>query len=410
MSDDINPLEVSKKDNETSNTIDKAHTPVPTVTLLPGILPITEPAPMQSFFRPRKQRPLPDPVGDQNDTTASLAPRPSIRAQGNRELYNVLQSPYSLGNSTFDEALPHSSISASASRFHVDQYSNTVRSSSNDAEDAAAILTPSTSSPFTGSEVATLVATAPLPLHVEGMLTATAVAKPGPLSHRVSTPPADRPAFLFGNGGDDLDRGRKSDYFDKIKDNPYASSLLPRGPSPSVPIPQNATEARDLYKKGRYNLRKPDPVPQHTVEDFQQVLKNLRKRFAKIKVMCETAGIGPAGEVWERTIGIVERDRPNIKAALDEDTGMGLKEYTEGLERWDKAVGHHAIFMKRMNYQEQIATLEKKIKEAKRMVAEDGRDGDGDGDGAEIGQKNGGEWKGHKTRLGRRFSGLIEKN
>jgi hypothetical protein len=102
----------------------------------------------------------------------------------------------------------------------------------------------------------------------------------GRLSSLPSTSSTDRQGFLFGNGGVILDSGQKSDYFDKIKTNPYTSSLLPRAPSPSIPIPQNATEARGLYKKGLYNQPKQDEVPGPTVEELEKVLKELHKKFA----------------------------------------------------------------------------------------------------------------------------------
>lgn len=66
--------------------------------------------------------------------------------------------------------------------------------------------------------------------------------------------------------------------------------------------------------------------------------------------------------------------------------------------------------MKRLNYKQQIAVLEKKIKEAKSAAAEHGRDGEWREIETEVGREDGNEWKGHKTRLGRRFSGLIEKD
>lgn len=81
--------------------------------------------------------------------------------------------------------------------------------------------------------------------------------------------------------------------------------------------------------------------------------------------MCDSAGIGTTGDIWDRTIAVVEGDRPDIKQALDEDTGKGLKEYAKQLERWDKAVGHQAILMKRLNNQEQITALERMISKAK---------------------------------------------
>jgi hypothetical protein len=126
--------------------------------------------------------------------------------------------------------------------------------------------------------------------------------------------------------------------------------------------------------------------------------------------MCDAAGIEAAGGIWASTVEIVERNRPNIKAALKADTGRGLKKYVAGLERWDKAVEHHAILMKLMNYQEQIAVLERKIREAKKKAAEANHDRDCVEDGGKVRDENGGEWKGHKTRFGRRFSRLIEKN
>ena len=398
----------------TDQTTDIAQPSLPKTTPSPVDLPSTEPALMRSFLRPKSQRPPPGLVAESFhghvDPKDLVAPRASTHIQDSVALYNVVQSPYSTEKSSLSDALTSSDASTSATRSRVDQYTKFAQSSSNDLEDVAANFKTSVSSSFVRPEhFAPVVATAP-PLPVATRLMTTGFAKPGTASSRASSPYSDRPGFLYGNGGDDLDRGHNSDYFDKIKNNPYTSSLLPRAASPSVPIPQNATEARDLYKKGRYNQSKQDALPQPAVEELQKVLKDLRRRFAKIKTMCDTVGIGAVGEVWESTVGIVERDRPDIKAALDEDTGKGLTEYTEGLERWDKAVGHHAILMKRMSYQEQIAALEKKIKDAKKAAAEESQDGEWKGDRGDTRRENRGEWKGHKTRLGRRFSGLIEKN
>ena len=410
---DINSNEAIER-NKTDQITDTAQTSLPKSTPSSYDLPSTEPALMRSFFRPKSQRPPPGLVAESFrghvDPKDLLVPRASTHVQDDGALYNVMQSPYSPDKSNLNDALTSSDASTSAIRSSIDQYADLARSSSNVLEDVAANFTASASSSFVRTENFAPVVATPPPLHVAATLMTTAFGKPGTVSSRASTPSSDRQGFLFGNGGDDLDRGHKSDYFDKIKNNPYTSSLLHRATSPSIPIPQNATEARELYKKGRYNQPKQDALPPPAVEELQKVLKDLRKRFAKIKAMCDTVGIGTASEVWESTVGIVERDRPDIKAALDKDTGKGLKEYTEGLERWDKAVGHHAILMKRMNYQEQIAALEKKIKDAKKVAAEQSQGGDWTGDGGDTGRENGVEWKGHKTRLGRRFSGLIEKN
>jgi len=54
--------------------------------------------------------------------------------------------------------------------------------------------------------------------------------------------------------------------------------------------------------------------------------------------------------------------------------------------------------------------LEKKVNEAKVTAAGEAMSREREGGSNEVGKDNGSEWKGHKTRLGRRFSGLIEKN
>jgi hypothetical protein len=175
-------------------------------------------------------------------------------------------------------------------------------------------------------------------------------------------------------------------------------------------VPHNAAEARELFKKGRYNKPRRDPIPQPIIEELEKALQVLRKRFAKLKAMCEAAGIVVTPDVWDKISIVVHGERPDIKAALAEDTGNGLKEYMDQLERWDKAVGHHAIVMKLLNYKQQITVLEKKINEAKAMAVVKVMSRERQGDDNEVGKDYGSEWKGHKTRLGRRFSGLIEKN
>jgi hypothetical protein len=272
------------------------------------------------------------------------------------------------------------------------------------------MLERSASPSFTPTNLFAPVTSTPITTDTESTPTTSAFVKPQPLSSQAPTPSYGRSGFLFGNLGDDLDRGYKSDYFDMIKSNPYTTALLPRAPTPGTPIPQNATEARDLFKRGRYGQPKRDTVPQPTTEELQKVLQDLRKRFAKLKVMCDTAGIEFASDVWHRTIALVEGDRPDIERTLEEDTGKGLTEYMKQVERWDKAVGHQAILMKRLNYKQQIAALEKKIKEAKAAAAEDARDGEWRENESEAGRADRNEWKGHKTRLGRRFTGLIEKD
>jgi hypothetical protein len=126
--------------------------------------------------------------------------------------------------------------------------------------------------------------------------------------------------------------------------------------------------------------------------------------------MCDTAGIEFANDVWDRTTALVDGDQPDIERTLKKDTGKGLTEYMKQVERWDKAVGHQAILMKRLNYKQQIAVLEKKIKEAIAAAAKEARYTEWRENESEAGGEDGSEWKGHKTRLGRRFSGLIEKD
>ena len=360
---------------------------------------------MRSFFRLEKQRPQPGSADE-----PFPAARASTHIQGNSELYNVLHSPYLRANATFNDAPISSDLSASARFLHSDQCTDTARSSSNEVEVVTANVITSTSSSATRSNPSASMTSTPLPIQVEGTLTISAFAKPRPVSTQASNPSSDLQGFVFGNGGDDLDRGHKSKYFDKIKNNPYTGALIPRAPSPSIPIPHNATEARDLFKRGRYNQPKRDPVPQPTVEELQKVLQDLRKRFAKLKATCDTAGIIATHENWKQTAAVVEDHRPDIRRALDEDTGKGLKEYKVELECWDKAVGHHAILMKRLHCQQQIAAVEKRIKEALVTAAVKARNADEGDEGSQVAKENGEEWKGHKTKFGRRFSGLIEKN
>jgi uncharacterized protein YukE len=401
-------------DVDTNNNIDTIQAIPAKGTAGACELPDAEFGPMRSFFRPKKQRPPPAPVAEPTqsavDTGESSAQLTAPDAQSNVELYNVLHSPYSQVDTNFNEYPTSSDISTSTHRAHFDHYTDTARSSSNEFDDITAKSMMSASSVFTPPDLLAPLITTPRPSQVEITPMTSAFAKPYSLFSQASTPSFDHQGFLFGNGGDDLDHGYKSEYFDKIKNNPYTSALQPHAPAPGIPVPQNAAEARGLFKRGRYGQPKRDSVPQPPLEELQKVLQDLRKRFAKLKAMCETAGISATGDIWDRTIAIVEGDRPDIKQALDKETGKGLKEYTEQVERWDKAVGHQAILMKRLNYKQQIAELEKKFKEAKSKAAEDGRDGDWDRNGVGAGKEDGGEWKGHKTRFGRRFSGLIEKN
>jgi hypothetical protein len=377
-------------------------------------LPTTGPGPMRSFFRPKKQRLLPKPLAETTQsevgTGDSSVAEKAAHAQDTGEFYNVLLPPFSQVNTSFNDAPASSEASTFACRTHFDHYTGTAQRSSNEVEDVNGKFTTSAASSFTQIDsIAPATTMSRLPL-VEGTPITSAFAKPRPLLSRASTPSSDNQGFLFGNGGDDLDLGYKSDYFDKIKNNPYTTALLPRALTPGMQVPQNATEARELFKRGRYGQPKRDLFPQPTVGELQKVLQDLRKRFAKLRAMCDAAGIDATGDVWDRTIAVVEGDRPDIKQALDEDSGPGLKEYVEQVERWDKAVGHQAILMKRLNYKQQIAVLEKKIKEAKITAAEDVRDGDWSDNGSSVGKEIVDEWKGHKTRFGRRFSGLVEKD
>jgi hypothetical protein len=405
---------VSNSNFRTDKNIDTAQTVHNKETPASCALSTAEPVPMRSFFRPKKLRPLPVPTAEIThahvDTQDSAAAGASIRAQGVGELYDVLLSQNTQLNTSFDEVLTSSDASMSAGPADFNQYVNTPRSSSSKIGNVNANSTTSASSSFTQPDVPTPATTTAVPLQVEGTLNTGAFAKPHHLSARASTPTIIHQGFLFGNGGDDLDRGSKSDYFDKIKNNPYTSALQPRAPSPGMQVPHNATEARELFKKGRYNKPKRDSVPEPTIEELEKALQNLRMRFAKLKAMCETAGIVATPDVWDKISAVVHGERPDIKVALAEDTGNGLNEYMDQLERWDKAVGHHAIVMKRLNYKQQIAVLEKKVNEAKVTAAVIAMSSEQEDDDNEAGKGNGSEWKGHKTRLGRRFSGLIEKN
>lgn len=375
-------------------------------------LPNIEPGLMRSFFRRKAQHPrppfVPEPTQTEVILTESSGYPPALHTQGNNKLYNVLHPSYSESNISFNEATTSLNASASPCRPLFDQYIN--GSSSNDLEDVTAMLTRPVSSSFARTDFLTPVPSTLLITEAESTPISNGFTKPQLFSSQASTPSHEHQRFLFGNGGDDLDGGYKSDYFDKIKSNPYTAALLPCAPKPGIPIPQNATEARYLFKKGRYGQARRDTVSHSTVEELQRVLQDLRKRFAKLKVMCDTAGIDATGDIWYRTIAIVEGDRPDIKEALDQDTGNGLAEYTKQVERWDKAVGHQAILMKRLNYKQQIAALEKKIKDVKAAAAEDTRDSEWRENESEAGREGDSEWKGHKTRLGRRFSGLIEKD
>jgi hypothetical protein len=394
--------------------IDTAHTVPTNETSTTCGLSTVEPVPMRSFFRPKKQRPLPVPttkithahVGTQ-DSSAAYA---STHAQSVGELFDVLLSQHTQLNTSFNEASTSTGASTSAPPANFDQYVNAPRNPSNEAENINANFTTPASSSFTRPGGPSPVTTTAIPIQVEGAPIASAFTKPHGLSAQKSAPTIIHQGFLFGSGGDDVDRSRKSDYFNKIKNNPYTSALRPGAPSPGMQAPHNAAEARELFKKGRYNKLKRDPVPKSTIEELEKALQNLRKRFAKLKALCEAAGIVATPDVWDKISAVVHGERPDIKAALAEDTGNGLKEYMDQLERWDKAVGHHAIVMKRLNYKQQITVLEKKINEAKATAAVKAMGREREGGDNEVGKDNGSEWKGHKTRLGRRFSGLIEKN
>lgn len=377
-------------------------------------LPTTGPDPMRSFFRPKQQRPLPEPVPEPSqgnfDTGDSSVSRNAAYSQGTGEFYDLLQAPFSQINTNFNEVPTDSGASTSPRGTHFDHYTSTSRRSSNEVGDVNGEFTTSATSSFDQIDlIAPTITTPRLPL-IEGTPITSAFPKPRPLLSRASTSSSDSQGFLFGNGGDNLDLGYKSDYFDKIKNNPYTTALLPHAPTPGIQVPQNATEARALFKRGRYGQPKRDLPPRPTVGELQKVLQDLRKRFAKLKAMCDAASIDATGDVWDRTIAVVEGERPDIKQALEEASGKGLNEYVEQVERWDKAVGHQAILMKRLNYKQQIAVLEKKIKDAKIAAAEDDRDGDWRENGSSVGKDVVDEWKGHKTRFGRRFSGLVEKD
>jgi hypothetical protein len=370
--------------------------------------------PMRSFFRPKKQRPHPVPTAEvahpHVDTQHSPTGCALTHAQGVGRLYNILLSQHKQPHTSFNESFTSSDATTAAGLADFNQYVDTSRNSSNEIEKVNANPTTPASSSLTRRDVPTSVTTTAVPTQVEGMLIASAFAQPQHLPARTSTPTIIHQGFLFGNSGDDLDRDRKPDYLDKIKNNPYTNALQPRAPSPGIQVPHNAVEARELFKKGRYNKPKRDPIPQPIIEELEKALQILRKRFAKLKAMCEAAGIVATPDVWDKISAVVHGERPDIKAALAEDAGNGLKEYMDQLERWDKAVGHHAIVMKRLNYRQQITVLEKKFNEAKAMAVVKAMSGEREDDGDETGKDNGSEWKGHKTRLGRRFSGLIEKN
>lgn len=396
------------KNTNTAQTVPTKETPATCE------LSTAEPVPMRSFFRPKKQRPLPVPTAEVAhplvDTQHSPAANALTHAQGVGGLYDVLPSQHKQLNTLFGEAFTSSSATASAGLADFNRCINSFRSSSNEIENANANSTAPASSSFTRPDVPISITTTAVPIQVESRLITSAFTQPQHLSARTSTPTIIHQGFLFGNGDDDLDRGRKSDYLDKIKNNPYTSALQPPAPSPGMQVPHNAAEARGLFKKGRYNKPKRDPIPEPIIEELEKTLQILRKRFAKLKAMCEAAGIVATPDVWDKISTVVHGERPDIKAALAEDTGNGLKGYMDQLERWDKAVGHHAIVMKRLNYKQQITVLEKRVNEAKVMAAVKAMSRERESDDNRAGNGNGSEWKGHKTRLGRRFSGLIEKD
>lgn len=247
------------------------------------------------------------------------------------------------------------------------------------------------------------VTTTAIPVEAKGTLISSTFTRPNALSAQASTPPSSRQSFLFGSLSEDLVRGQDSEYFEKIKRNAYTNAIQPRDRSPTIPTPQNATEARDLLKLGRYN--KSRASPDIHLGELEVVLLELQKRLAKIKIMCRTAEIALSSSAYTSVNWIVENDRPDIKRALKEDTAVSLNEFTDQVEQWDKAVGHQAILIKLMLYKDQVGELQKKIQkvkmaeaaQSKRAIAESGTS-----EGRE-------EWKGHKTRMGRRFKGLIEK-
>ena len=236
--------------------------------------------------------------------------------------------------------------------------------------------------------------------------------------------PYRKPNFHSGNTTANVSRAstsNASEYYNMIKTNAYTGALLPQTPSPNVQIPINSIEARQLFKKGSLNKPRPDPVPQPSVSELEAVLKDLRKRYERSKVMTQGAGIDLKDGAWERINAIVNHERPNLKAALKEQNANGLKQYVEKIENWDKAVGQKVILMKRILYKEQIIAVEQKIlqtrlkneKEAtslekKAKPGEDTPEEGSDDNTQHRRDQTSGEWKGSKTKMGRRFSGLIE--
>ncbi len=260
-------------------------------------------------------------------------------------------------------------------------------------------------------------AAAPMPIPVERLLP----------SLTYITPPA-RPGFLFGNTNDHRDlRTHSSEYFDKIQNNAYTSALLPSEQSPNIPLPRNGAEARDLLKRGRYNKPKPEVlVP--TIHELEKALEDLRRRHAKLKAVSTSAGIEISSNIWEETNTMIEQERPDFNKMVDEDgcgeldtleasstqhskltTVLDLKYFTAQLEKWDKAVGHKAILMKRMFYKQQIAELENKIEKMRLADAASAERDLGEADADQFAKEKAEEWKGHRTGFGRRFKGLIEK-
>ena len=338
--------------------------------------PPAKKAKMSSFFRSKKDRLLPEPAA---------------------------------------EAQPFNDLSAFIRAPRLAAYGASVSPSSGSIQDLTDDYMPSTSPSYSQPSPFPPINTPPVPIPADRRLPA-----------RIATPPPTRQSFVFGNSNVDGGlRTHNSEYFDKIKNNAYTSALLSRERSPNILVPRNTVEARELLKRGHYN--KPNPkIPNPTTRELEKVLEDLRKRHAKLKAMSTSAGISISPQVWEETNTVIEEGRPDFNKIVDEDSYgelygyllrplnigltriLGLKHFTAQLDKWDKAIGHKAILMKRMLYKQQIAELEKKVEQTKKAEATNAQCEDGEG--AASGWNEGSEeWKGHKTRLGRRFKGLIEK-
>jgi len=251
-------------------------------------------------------------------------------------------------------------------------------------------------------EFLTPMRNAPLSISADGSVVTSAFVSPQTL-----TPTPIRQSYLFTDEPPDALRGRNPEYLEKIKSNAYTRSILPQKPSEDIETPLNSYQARTLLKKGRYQKPRGSAASKFTVEDLQPILHHLRERHAELKAKSDAAGIQISEQAWKNTNAIVEEQRPSLKDFLASAEEKDLQRFQEQIVAWDQAVGHKTILMKRLLYKQQVHEVEKTITEIQRKAVEDSGK-NAENETTEEAKEP--EWKGHKTKKGRRFKGLIEKD